>query len=94
MVDDEHESEDLVKLLRSVGILWVLEERNKDIKLPVVIKPSLLLVDLIDLENRGGLEGSQPVFHQGEELLFHLRGEVLVTDFVVLEEKLFKLTGS
>lgn len=52
MVDDEHVPEDPVKFLRSVGVLLALEQRDEDIVLPVVIQPILLLVDLINLQNR------------------------------------------
>lgn len=46
MVDNEHQAEDLVELLRFVVVLLALEERNEHIKLPVVIESPFFLVDL------------------------------------------------
>jgi hypothetical protein len=51
MVDDQHEAEDLVQLSGLVGVLLTLEERNKDVVLPVVIQAALFLVDLINLQD-------------------------------------------
>ena len=93
VVDDEHVPEDLVELLRPVGVLLAFEEGNEDVVLPVVIQPVLLLVDLVDLEDGRRLEGPQPALHEGEELVLHLRREVLIRDLVIPQEESLELAG-
>lgn len=65
MVDDEHETEDLVQFLRLVCVLGILEERHEDIELPIVVQLALLLIYFVNFQDRGRLEGSQAIFHEG-----------------------------
>ena len=56
MVDDEHKSEDFVQLFRLVAVLLALEERDEDVELSIVVQSVLLLIDLVNLQDRRGLE--------------------------------------
>ncbi len=93
MIDDEHKLENFIELLGFIAILLALEERDEHIIFPIIVKSILFLVNFINFENGGGLERPQSTFHEGKELFFHLWGEVLITDFVVLQEELLKLAG-
>ena len=91
MVEDEHEAEDLVEFLGRVGVVAVLEERDEHVGLPVVVEPSLLLEDLVDADDAGGGEASQPILHQSQHLLLHLSRKELLCARVVAQEQLLEL---
>ena len=64
MVDDEHKSEYFVQLFRLEAVLLALEERDEDVELPIVVQSALLLIDLVNLQDRRWLERPQPVLHE------------------------------
>jgi hypothetical protein len=82
-----------VQVFRAVSILLAFEERNEHVVFPIIVKPALILEDLVDFDDALRAEGSQSAFEQGDKLLLHFRREVLVADFVVPEEEVLKLMG-
>jgi hypothetical protein len=94
VIDDEHKLENFIQFLGFVIVLLTLEERYEDVELPVVIQFVLLLVNLVDLKDGRRLEGPQSVLHEGQELLLHLGGEVLIACLVIPQEKSLKFIGT
>ena len=90
MIDDKHKLEYFIQFFRFVIVLLALEERYEDVELPIIIQFVLLLVNLVDLKDGRWLEGPQSVLHEGQELLLHLRGEVLIACLVIPQEKSLK----
>jgi hypothetical protein len=60
-------------LVGVVVILGAFEERNENVHDPVIIESVFLLEKFIHPDDAFRTKGSQPVFHQGQEFLFHFR---------------------
>lgn len=94
MAKNKHKPEDLMQILRLVIVLLILEERNENVELPIIIQLFLLFIDFINSDDALGTERSQFIFHQSQKFLLHVSGEILIADLIVPQKKLFEFEGT
>lgn len=94
MAKNKHKPEDLMQIFRLVIVLLILEERNENVELPIIIQLFLLFIDFINSDDALGTERSQFIFHQSQKFLLHVSGEILIADLIVSQKKLFEFEGT